>query len=137
MRCNTQNNFEKKKLLFEWLINCGSNILRRPLEVYYCVSNITTKMIRRTNVFKVLYVKTISITVSNGTKCSNTNPNYLTLSGCITVVNVTVKLILYTPETVLQRKKKHISLTLTLFLFGRKQSEFLLGPKTCCPDGGI
>ena len=60
-------------------------------------------MTRRTNAFKVLYIKSLSITVANGAKCSNTNPNYLNSLGYITVVSVTVKKILYTTETVLQK----------------------------------
>jgi len=92
-------------------------------------------VIRRTNVFKVLYIKSLSITVANKTKYSDTNPNYITSLGYITVVNVTFRMMLYTPETVLQ--KKHIAATLTLFLFGRKQSEFQRGPETRCPVRGI
>jgi len=61
-------------------------------------------MIRRTNVFKFLYIKSLSITVANRTKYCNTNPNYLTSLGYITVINVTVRMMLYTQETVLQKK---------------------------------
>jgi hypothetical protein len=90
----------------------------------------------RTKVFKVLCIKSLSITVVNGTKCSNTNPNYLTSLCYITVVNVALKMTLYAPETN-SVTDRHIAATVTLFLFGRKQSEFLLGPETRCPAGGI
>jgi len=92
--------------------------------------------VTRTNVFKVLYIKSLSITVVNGTKCSNTNRYYLTSLCYITVVKVALKTTLYTTETN-SVTDRHIAATITLFLFGRKQSEFLLGPETRCPAGGI
>lgn len=73
-------------------------------------------MIRRTNVRKALYIKSLSITLANGTKCSYTNPNYLTSLGykCHSKNNI-----IHT-RNCFTEKKKHTAVTLSLFLFGSK-----------------